>query len=78
MKILVLNGSPRPNGDTARMVGCFREAAEGFGHEVQVFEVCRMHIRGCLACEYCHGRGQGNHAAHQALITWLITHVSRD
>ena len=59
MKILVLNGSPRPNGDTARMVGCFREAAEGFGHEVQVFEVCRMDIRGCLACEYCHGRGQG-------------------
>lgn len=59
MKILVLNGSPRPNGDTARMVGCFREAAEGFGHEVQVFEVCRMQIRGCLACEYCHGTGQG-------------------
>ena len=59
MNILVLNGSPRPRGDTARMVGVFREAAEAAGHHVDVFEVCRMRIGGCLACEHCHGKGRG-------------------
>ena len=59
MNILVLNGSPRAQGETAKMVSAFRTAAEKAGHAVTVFEVCRMNIRGCLACEYCHGKGQG-------------------
>ncbi len=59
MNILVLNGSPRPQGETAKMIAAFREAAEKAGHAVKVMDVCRMNIRGCLACEYCHGKGQG-------------------
>lgn len=59
MKILVLNGSPRPNGNTAGMVKTFRQAAEGHGHQVKMFNVCKMNIKGCLACEYCHGKGRG-------------------
>ena len=59
MNILVLNGSPRPNGNTAAMVSTFREAAEEKGHQVVVFNVCKMNIKGCLACEYCHGKGHG-------------------
>ena len=42
MKILVLNGSPRPNGNTAKMVGVFREVAEKNGHEVVCFNVCKI------------------------------------
>ena len=59
MNILVLNGSPRPNGNTAQMVGTFREAAQRSGHTVRTVEVCKKNIHGCLACEYCHGKGQG-------------------
>lgn len=59
MKVLVLNGSPRAAGNTAKMVSAFKEAAEGAGHEVTVVNVCRRNIRGCLACEYCHGVGNG-------------------
>lgn len=59
MKIVVLNGSPRPRGNTAGMISVFREEAEEKGHQVVVFDVCRMNIRGCLACEYCHGKGNG-------------------
>lgn len=59
MKILMLNGSPRPRGNTAKMIDAFREAAEKAGHEVNTVNVCRKNIRGCLACEYCHGKGQG-------------------
>ena len=57
MKILVLNGSPRAKGSTAGMVKTFQETAEKYGHQVNVFHVCRMNINGCLACEYCHGKG---------------------
>lgn len=59
MKILVLNGSPRPNGNTAKMTGVFKEAAEQAGHIVDVINVCRLNIKGCIACEYCHGKGNG-------------------
>ena len=48
MNILVLNGSPRPQGETANMVSAFKNAAEKAGHEVRVIEVCRLNIRGCL------------------------------
>ncbi len=54
MKILVLNGSPRPDGNTAAMIKAYKAGAESAGHTVTVFDVCRMNIRGCLACEYCH------------------------
>ena len=59
MKILVLNGSPRPNGNTAGMVKTFHQTAEEYGHQVKMFNVCKMNIKGCLACEYCHGKGHG-------------------
>ena len=59
MNILVLNGSPRPQGNTWKMVTAFRESAEKAGHKVNVVNVCRKNIKGCLACEYCHGKGQG-------------------
>ena len=59
MKILVLNGSPRPKGDTAEMVAVFKEAAEKAGHTVEAVNVCRMNIKGCMACEYCHSKGEG-------------------
>ena len=59
MKILILNGSPRPQGETAKLISVFQTATEEHGHEVKVFPVCRMNIHGCLACEYCHGRGEG-------------------
>lgn len=54
MNIIILNGSPRPKGNTAAMVAAYRDGAESAGHTVTVFDVCRMKIAGCLACEYCH------------------------
>lgn len=59
MKILVLNGSPRRNGNTAALVAAFKEGAESKGNIVEVINVGSMKINGCLACEYCHGKGEG-------------------
>lgn len=59
MKILVLNGSPRPQGNTAAMVEAFATGAREQGHRVDVVNVCLKTIGGCLACEYCHTKGGG-------------------
>lgn len=59
MNILVLNGSPRANGNTAAMVKAFVEGAGENGHAITVVDVCKKKIAGCLACEYCHTKGKG-------------------
>ena len=59
MKILILNGSPRPNGNTAAMVRTYAEGASEAGHTVHIVNVCQKKIAGCLACEYCHTKGGG-------------------
>ena len=58
MKIAIFNGSPRKE-NTAAMIDAFCEGAEGAGHQTEVFHVGKMKIAGCLACEYCHGKGEG-------------------
>lgn len=60
MKILVLNGSPRPHGNTAAMVAAFAKGAQENGHQVDVVNVCQKKIAGCLACEYCHKKDSGH------------------
>ncbi len=59
MNILVLNGSPRPNGNTAAMVEAFAEGASENGHDIMIVSICQKNIAGCLACEYCHTKGNG-------------------
>ena len=59
MKIAVFNGSPRKE-NTSAMVQAFREGAEAAGHEVEEYLVGKMKIAGCLGCEYCHTKGEGN------------------
>ena len=50
MNIFVLNGSPRPNGNTSAMVEAFTDGAGQSGHKVSVVNVCQKKIAGCLAC----------------------------
>jgi len=59
MKILVMNGSPRRNGNTAAFAAAFKSGAESKGHEVEIVPVGNMKIDGCIGCEYCHTKGNG-------------------
>ncbi|MBO4290774.1 MAG: flavodoxin family protein [Lachnospiraceae bacterium] len=59
MNILVLNGSPRRNGNTETHIEAFKRGAEDSGHAVEVISVGHMCIRPCEVCEYCHeGKGR--------------------
>ena len=59
MNILILQASPRANGNTAWMADECKKAAEAAGHNVTLVNVARKKIAGCLACEYCHTKGNG-------------------
>jgi len=59
MNVLILQGSPRANGNTAWMAEEYRKAAEAAGHKVTLVDVSHKKIAGCMACEYCHGKGNG-------------------
>lgn len=49
-RIVVLNGSPRPSGNTAALVEQFAQGAREAGHVVTVFPVAQMNIHGCRGC----------------------------
>lgn len=52
-KILVLNGSPRANGNTETLADAFIAGAKGAGHEVAKFDLQKMNIAPCLGCYKC-------------------------
>ena len=58
MNILILNGSPRKNGNTKFMIDAFIEGAKK-SNDITVVPVCERKIGGCLACENCHTKGNG-------------------
>ncbi|MBP5196137.1 MAG: flavodoxin family protein [Bacteroidaceae bacterium] len=59
MNILILQASPRANGNTAWMAEEYKKAAEAAGHEVTLVNVAKKKIAGCMACGYCRGKGEG-------------------
>lgn len=49
-KIIILNGSPRKNGNTSALVKAFTEGAESTGNTVTEFFLDTMDINGCKGC----------------------------
>ena len=53
MKVLILNGSPRADGNTALAVSEIAKTLEAEGIEAEVCQVGNKNIRGCIACGRC-------------------------
>ena len=58
MKVLMLNGSPRANGNTAMALNVMAETFREEGVEVEIVHVGSQPIRGCIACGKCHSLGK--------------------
>lgn len=58
MKVLIINGSPRPQGCTARGLSEVEKILKENGVETERVEVGNKDIRGCISCHFCreHGR----------------------
>lgn len=53
MKILVITGSPRKNGNSATLADHFIKGAEEAGHEVERFDAAFKKVHPCIACNSC-------------------------
>lgn len=49
-KIIILNGSPRKNGNTSALTAAFTKGAEEAGHTVTEFMLDSMNVHGCKGC----------------------------
>ena len=58
MKVLILNGSPRMNGNTTLAVGEMVKVFNAEGVETEVIRVGNKDIRGCMACNSCAKTGK--------------------
>ena len=58
MKVLILNGSPRVNGCTARALEEVSKSLNEEGIETETINVGNKDIRGCIACKSCFKTGK--------------------
>lgn len=54
MKVLIINGSSRANGNTSLALSEMTKIFEENGVDIHYVQVGNMNIRGCLACAACH------------------------
>ena len=53
MKVLILNGSPNPKGNTVLALGEMEKVFALEGIETEILHVGNKDIRGCIACRQC-------------------------
>ena len=58
MKVLLINGSPKKEGNTFTALDEMRKIFDKEGVEVEIVTVGGLDIRGCAACGYCHKNGR--------------------
>ncbi|MCR4597475.1 MAG: flavodoxin family protein [Acetatifactor sp.] len=58
LKVLLLNGSPRPNGNIALALHEMEQVFEKNGVAYETILLGRTDIRGCIACETCRKNGK--------------------
>ncbi len=56
MKVLGINGSPRPQGNTAAMIRTVFEELESEGIETELYQLGGTVLRGCTGCKTCFER----------------------
>lgn len=58
MKVLLINGSPKTNGNTAFALSQMAEIFAAEGVETEIIQVGRQAIRGCVGCGSCYKTGK--------------------
>lgn len=58
MKVLMINGSPRREGNTGVALAEMEKVFSGEGIDTEILQVGNRSIRGCIACGVCKDRGR--------------------
>ena len=59
MKVLIINGSPRPRGNSSRLIKEITGVFDSLNTEYEVVQVGNKDIRGCIGCLTCKTKGEG-------------------
>ncbi len=59
MKVLLINGSARPNGNTFTALSEAAKALKNNGIEVEIAQIGTRAVRGCIACGQCNAKQLG-------------------
>lgn len=54
MKILILNGSPRMNGNTRTALKAIESGIDTSGNQVEFVDITKYKLSGCTGCNSCH------------------------
>ena len=58
MKVLIINGSPRANGNTAIALREMENVFKAAGVDTETVQIGSKNIRGCIACNRCSVTGK--------------------
>lgn len=58
MKVLLINGSPRPAGNTRTVLEAMQREFESQGMETEMLWIGNQPVRGCIACQKCYELGR--------------------
>ncbi|MBQ3080791.1 MAG: flavodoxin family protein [Clostridia bacterium] len=58
MKVLIINASPRKNGNTSLSLTQMEKVFRSEGIECETLSIGSMDIRGCVSCGYCSKHGK--------------------
>ena len=69
LKVLLLNGSPRKDGNIALALGEMEKVFAGLGVEYETIRLGREDIRGCIACESCR-------RTHRCVVNDIVNEIA--
>lgn len=58
MKVLLINGSPKANGNTARAIAELEKVFKANEIDTEILHIGNKEIRGCTACASCYKNGK--------------------
>lgn len=69
MNVLMINGSPRAGGNTARALAEMASVFAKNGIETEIVQIGGKDIRGCVACGYCYQN-------HRCVVDDLVNEIA--
>ena len=71
MKVLAINGSPRPKGNTYHAIRAAADALEEAGISCEILHVGHKAVHGCIACQKCHEMRNERCAIDDEVNDWI-------
>ncbi len=73
MKVIAINGSPRGNGNTSKLLKEAIEGAKSTGADVELINLYKINYKGCISCFAC--KRKGGKSLYKCIIKDNLTEV---